>query len=150
MAVLAEVVEEDPTNFISHWNLGVLKRPNDREAALEHFENGLSEMDVPLGHASRSVTLRMLGRAEEALGLDIKVFERMTELLVSFIGEQGQAEVREWFEGIRNDKGAIFQLTPESMDIFNAAVEIVRPDVESIVSTYQLCSHTDLVASTAY
>ena len=70
-----------------------------------------------------SPVIAALGRAEEALGLDIKVFERMTELLVSFIGEQGQAEVREWFEGIRNDKGAIFQLTPESMDIFNAAVE---------------------------
>jgi len=70
-----------------------------------------------------SPVIAALGRAEEALGLDIKVFERTTELLVSFIGEQGQAEVREWFEGIRNDKGAIFQLTPESMDIFNAAVE---------------------------
>ena len=26
MAVLEEVVAEDPANFISHWNLGVLKR----------------------------------------------------------------------------------------------------------------------------
>jgi pimeloyl-ACP methyl ester carboxylesterase len=70
-----------------------------------------------------SPVIAMLGRAEEALGLDVKVFEKMTELLLSFIGEQGQAEVREWFEGIREDKGAIFQLTPEAMDIFNAAVE---------------------------
>jgi pimeloyl-ACP methyl ester carboxylesterase len=70
-----------------------------------------------------SPVIAALGRAEEALGLDIKVFEWMTEMLVNFIGEQGQAEVREWFEGIRGDKGAILQLTPESMDIFNAAVE---------------------------
>ena len=66
MAILEEVVAEDPANFVSHWNLGVLKRPTDIEAALEHFENGLSEMDVPLGQASRSVTLRALGRIEEA------------------------------------------------------------------------------------
>ena len=66
MAVLEEVVEEDPTNFLSHWNLGVLKRPTDVEAALSHFEDSLTEMDVPLAHASRSVTLRMLGRTAEA------------------------------------------------------------------------------------
>ncbi len=66
MAVLEELVEEDPTNFLSHWNLGVLRRPSDIDASLVHFENALSEMDVPLGHASRSVTLRALGRTEEA------------------------------------------------------------------------------------
>ncbi|MBW2214844.1 MAG: hypothetical protein JRF48_10535 [Deltaproteobacteria bacterium] len=42
---------------------------------------------------------------------------------VSFLGEEGQSEVREWFDGIRSDQGAIIQLTPESMDIFNAGVE---------------------------
>ena len=66
MDILEEIVAEDPTNFISHWNLGVLKRPTDIETALTHFERALVEMDVPLGHASRSVTLRMLGRTEEA------------------------------------------------------------------------------------
>jgi tetratricopeptide (TPR) repeat protein len=66
MAVLEEEVAEDPANFISHWNLGVLKRPTDIDAALLHFETSVSAVDVPLGQASRSVTLRELGRIEEA------------------------------------------------------------------------------------
>jgi hypothetical protein len=64
-----------------------------------------------------------LSRMDEALGIESKVLETTTELLLSFLGEEGQAEVREWFNGIRNDQGAIIQLTPESMDIFNAGVE---------------------------
>ena len=86
MAVLAEVVEEDPTNFISHWNLGVLTRPSDIQAALRHFENGLSEIDVPLGQASRSVTLRMLGRTEEADQIieDLEVRSNSTEFVSPF------------------------------------------------------------------
>jgi len=63
------------------------------------------------------------GRVDQALGLEIRALERTTELLLSFLAEEGQAEVREWFDGIRHDQGAIIQLTPESMDIFDAAVE---------------------------
>jgi len=64
-----------------------------------------------------------LGKVEQAVGLETKVLEKMTDLLLSFLGEEGQTEVRDWFDGIRSDQGAIIQLTPESMDIFNAAVE---------------------------
>ncbi len=64
-----------------------------------------------------------LGRVDQALGIELKVLDRATDLLLSFLGEEGQTEVREWFDGIRHDQGAIIQLTPESMDIFNAGVE---------------------------
>jgi hypothetical protein len=64
-----------------------------------------------------------LGRVDQALGVESKILEKTTELLLSFLGEEGQTEVREWFDGIRSDQGAIIQLTPESMDIFNAGVE---------------------------
>jgi len=64
-----------------------------------------------------------LGHMDRALGLEIKLLERATELLLKFLGNEGQAEVREWIEGIRGDQGAIIQLTPESMDIFNAGIE---------------------------
>lgn len=57
------------------------------------------------------------------LGFEIKALERMSDLLLSFLGEEGQGEVREWFAGIHRDQGAIIQLTPEAMDIFNAAAE---------------------------
>ncbi len=64
-----------------------------------------------------------LGRLDEAVGFEIQALERLTDLLVSFLGKEGQGEVREWFDGIRRDQGAVIQLMPESMDIFNAAVE---------------------------
>jgi triacylglycerol lipase len=67
--------------------------------------------------------LASLSRVDEALGIESKVLETTTGVLLSFLGEEGQSEVREWFDGIRSDQGAIIQLTPESMDIFNAGVE---------------------------
>jgi triacylglycerol esterase/lipase EstA (alpha/beta hydrolase family) len=64
-----------------------------------------------------------LGRLDRALGIEIKALERTTDLLLRFIERDAQTEVREWIEGIHDDQGAIIQLTPESMDIFNAGVE---------------------------
>jgi hypothetical protein len=64
-----------------------------------------------------------LGRVDESLGVESRILEKTTELLLSFLGEEGLTEVQEWFDGIRTDQGAIIQLTPESMDIFNAGVE---------------------------
>lgn len=64
-----------------------------------------------------------LGKIDAALGRDIKLLEATSDLLLRFLGEEGVSEISEWFDGIRRDRGAIIQLTPESMDIFNAAVE---------------------------
>lgn len=64
-----------------------------------------------------------LGRADRLFGIEVKALERATELLVRFLEDEGQTEIREWFECIHDDQGAIIQLTPESMDIFNAGVE---------------------------
>jgi hypothetical protein len=64
-----------------------------------------------------------LGGVDRFLGREAGALERSTELLLRFIDDEGQSEVREWFEGIHGDQGAIIQLTPESMDIFNAGVE---------------------------
>ena len=67
--------------------------------------------------------LASLSRLDQVLGIESKVLETTTGMLLNFLGEEGQTEVREWFDGIRSDQGAIIQLTPESMDIFNAGVE---------------------------
>ena len=70
-----------------------------------------------------SPLIASLGKIDDALGLDIKILDRTIDLLLSFLSEEGLGEVRDWFDGIRADRGAVIQLTPESMDIFNAAVE---------------------------
>jgi hypothetical protein len=64
-----------------------------------------------------------LGGVDRVLGIELKALERTTELLLRFLDDERQNEVREWFAGIHSDQGAIIQLTPESMDIFNAGVE---------------------------
>jgi triacylglycerol lipase len=64
-----------------------------------------------------------LGRADQLFGIEIKALERTADLLLRFLEDEGRSEIKEWFEGIHSDQGAIIQLTPESMDIFNAGVE---------------------------
>lgn len=62
--ILREIIADDPHNFMAHWALGVAT--SDPEQALVHFDDALAQMDVPLGHASRSSVLRRLGREAEA------------------------------------------------------------------------------------
>ena len=64
-----------------------------------------------------------LGRVDRLFGIELAPLERTTDLLLRFLEQEGRTEIREWFEGIHTDQGAIIQLTPESMDIFNAGVE---------------------------
>ena len=68
-----------------------------------------------------STMIATLGSLDEIVGLDIKLLDRTTELLLRFVGAQGRDEVRQWLDGIRKDQGGIVQLTPEAMDLFNAA-----------------------------
>ncbi len=63
------------------------------------------------------------GRIDETLGVDIHLLDRATDLILRFIGERGQSEVRNWLDGVRQDQGGIVQITPEGMDLFNAAAE---------------------------
>lgn len=70
-----------------------------------------------------STLIAALGGVDEAVGVDIKLLDRTTDLMLRFVGDRGRDEVRDWLDGIRQDQGGIIQLTPESMDIFNAATE---------------------------
>jgi len=63
------------------------------------------------------------GGLDETLGVDIHLLDRATDVILRVVGDQGRAEVHEWLDGIRHDQGGILQITPEAMDIFNAATE---------------------------
>jgi len=67
--------------------------------------------------------IAFMGRLDDALGVHIKLLDKSVQLVLRFVEKEGQMEVRELLNGIRRDQGGIIQLTPESMDIFNAAVE---------------------------
>jgi triacylglycerol lipase len=81
----------------------------------------LSVGGPPLTAASALVAA--LGRVDQALGMDIHLLDRTSEMLLRVIGEQGREEVRLWLDGIRRDQGGILQLSPESMDMFTATVQ---------------------------
>ncbi len=81
----------------------------------------LTASGPPLTAASS--LLAAVGGIDEALGLDLRVLEKSTDVLLRFVGERGQVEVREWLEGIRLDQGGILQISPESMDLFNASAD---------------------------
>lgn len=67
--------------------------------------------------------IAFLGKLDDALGVHVKLLDRSVQLVLRFIEEEGQIEVGEWLDGIRHDQGGVIQLTPESMDMFNASVE---------------------------
>jgi hypothetical protein len=70
-----------------------------------------------------SSLIAAIGSVDEALGIDIKLLDKTTDLVLRFVGDQGRDEVHSWLDGIRQDQGGIVQITPEAMDIFNAAAE---------------------------
>lgn len=69
-----------------------------------------------------SAVLSAVGAIDEALGTDIKLVDRVTDLALRFVGDRGREEISEYLDGIRRDLGGIFQITPENMDLFNATV----------------------------
>jgi hypothetical protein len=63
------------------------------------------------------------GRVDRAIGLDVRVIERVTETLLRQIDGVRSREVREYIDMMRDDNGAMVQLMPEAMDLFIAGVE---------------------------
>ncbi len=62
-----------------------------------------------------------LGRA--VLGMEIKILERTTDTLLKALEPAISREVRDYLDAIIKDQGAMIQLTPEAMDLFQAGVE---------------------------
>jgi triacylglycerol lipase len=50
------------------------------------------------------------------------LYDESMRMLLRMLGEKGRSEVTRWLEGIGDDQGALAQLTPEAMDIFNLGI----------------------------
>ena len=72
------------------------------------------------GLSALSSIVAAIGSFDEVLGIDIRLLDRATDMVLRFIGDRGRDEVARWLEGIRHDQGGILQITPEAMDLFNA------------------------------
>jgi hypothetical protein len=72
--------------------------------------------------AATSLLLAALTRTRRQAGLELELVERINDALMGVLDEDKAVEVRAWLRKIRDDRGAVTQLTPEAMDVFDAAV----------------------------
>jgi triacylglycerol lipase len=60
--------------------------------------------------------------------LETRVIDRALDELVGLLDEAASRKLRDWMKLLRDDQGAVVQLTPEAMDLFRAGVQD-RPGV---------------------
>ncbi len=75
----------------------------------------------PLAAASGLVLA--VSRLDRAVGLELRVLDRTTDSLLRVLDDARSKEVREYLDAIKQDQGAVLQLSPEAMDLFQAGVE---------------------------
>jgi hypothetical protein len=72
--------------------------------------------------AAASALVMAIGRIDRALGLDIRVLDRATESLLRVFDDARSREVRAYLDEIGDDQGAMVQLMPEAMELYQASV----------------------------
>jgi triacylglycerol lipase len=71
--------------------------------------------------AATSALVAALSRLSGAIELGL--VERTSESIIRMLDEASSRELRSFLRLIRDDQGAVIQLTPEAMDLFQASVE---------------------------
>ncbi len=70
--------------------------------------------------AVASVLMGIIGRGDHALGLTLPILERSVESLLGLVDDARSPDVRTYLKAIKNDQGAMLQLSPEAMDLMLA------------------------------
>ncbi len=86
----------------------------------------LTVVSLKLGEPSLAIFSRLLagiGSIDALFGGDMKVFSGMTNAVLRFVDKDGRGEITDFLSKVQVDQGAIIQISPEAMDLFNAAVE---------------------------
>jgi len=78
--------------------------------------------------AAVSALVGLVGQLDGALGIELGVLDRSTNAILSVLEPARSDEVRAYLEAIKEDQGAVIQLSPEAMDLFQAGIED-RPGV---------------------
>lgn len=87
---------------------------------------GLSLGERPLAVAS--VLMGVIGRSDRAIGITLPILDRSVESLLGLVDDARSPDVRTYLKAIKDDQGAMLQLSPEAMDLMVAGFED-RPGV---------------------
>lgn len=85
----------------------------------------LTVVSLKLGEPSLAIFSRLLagiGGIDGVFGGDLKLFSRVTDGVLRFVERERRSEITDYLGKVLVDQGAILQISPESMDLFNAAV----------------------------
>lgn len=86
----------------------------------------LTAVSLKVGEPSLAIFSRLLvgvSSIDSLVGGDMKLFTRATDGILRFVDKEGRGEITNYLSKVQTDQGAVIQITPEAMDLFNAAVE---------------------------
>jgi hypothetical protein len=86
----------------------------------------LTVVSLSLGEPSLAIFSRIVagvGSIDSLFGGDLRLFSRATDSILRFVDKNGREEITDFLGKVRIDQGAIVQIMPEAMDLFNAATE---------------------------
>ena len=78
--------------------------------------------------AVSSTLVAAFGSIDRALGVQLRLIDNLTERVVRVLDNASSQDLTDYLRLLRDDQAAMIQLSPESMDLFQAGVEN-RPDV---------------------
>ena len=73
---------------------------------------------------------------EKAVGMQLRLIDKLTDRLIRVLDSASSEDTSEFLRLIREDQGAVIQLSPESMDLFQAGVEDNDGVYYQCVATY--------------
>jgi len=73
--------------------------------------------------AISSSLVAAVGGIDHALGIQLRLIDNLSDRIVRVLDNASSNELRDYLRLLRDDQGAIIQLSPESMDLFQAGVE---------------------------
>ena len=87
----------------------------------------LTVVSLTIGEPSLAIFSRLVagvGGIDSLFGGDMRLFSRVTDSILRFVDREGRGEIADFLSKVRIDQGAIIQIMPEAMDLFNAATQV--------------------------